>query len=193
MIEIEGRALERIGEILSDTPDAAKKVLKQAITRGISAGKAAASKYARESYHISAGEFKAQGFLTVNTAKQEGDDIIGSINYAGSAIPLYRFHVTPKEPGTKRMVKAAVLKENSGTILQHAFIAKMPNGHVGVFERREGTGDNRHSDKIEEHYSVSVPQMIGREEVMEKIEERVQEVTGNRIEHELDRILSNGG
>ena len=59
----------------------------------------------------------------------------------------------------------------------------MKSGHIGIFERKQG-------GKIKELLSPAVPQMVGNDEVMSTIENRVNEVINQRIDYEIERLLN---
>lgn len=63
--------------------------------------------------------------------------LIGSIEYAGTVIPLIKYNVTPqKATYGKTPVKAAVKRSESQVEFAEAFTAQMPNGHIGIYERK---------------------------------------------------------
>lgn len=114
--------------------------------------------------------------------------MIGSIEYAGTVIPLIKFNVAPQKATYGRTsVKAAVKRDESQVELQKGFTAQMPNGHIGVYERK---GDS--SYPIKQFYGPSVPRMAENTVVIKTVEDRVNEVINKRMEHELDRILNGG-
>lgn len=203
MIEVSEDTIDRIHAILADVKDADKKVLKPAITRGLMAGKTAAGKATRQTYHISAGDFNSNGYLKYNSVSQSGDGIIGSLQYSGSAIPLIKFKVSPKTPIKKKTPSAAVLKANSLVTFgnrKDVFVTQMKSGHIGIFGRQEGkysssrgNGKNKHTETLKELLSPAVPQMVGNEEVTQTVEDRVNEVINQRIDHEVERLLSKSG
>lgn len=203
MIEVSEHTTDRIHAVLAGIENADKKVLKPALTRGLMAGKTAAGKAVRKTYHISAGEFNSRGYMKYNGVSQSGDGLIGSFEYSGGAIPLIKFKVSPKAPQKGKTPSAAVLKA-SGLVAfgnqKNVFVAQMKSGHIGIFERQDGKysksrGDekNKHTEKLKELLSPSVPTMVGKNEVMQTVEERVNEVINQRIEHEITRLLNQNG
>ena len=60
MIEVSEQTINRIHAILAGVENADKKVLKPALTRGLMAGKTAAGKAVRQTYHIPAGDFNSR-------------------------------------------------------------------------------------------------------------------------------------
>lgn len=208
MIEVSEQTINRIHAILAGVENADKKVLKPALTRGLMAGKTAAGKAVRQTYHISAGDFNSRGYMKYNSVSQGGDGIVGSIEYSGGVIPLIRFKVSPNTPKRKKTPSAAVLKASSlvkfgrenNVFVQQMKSGHIESGHIGIFERKSGeysasrgSGQNKHTEKLKELLSPAVPQMVGNDEVMQTVEERVNEVINQRIDHEIERLLNKGG
>lgn len=203
MIEVSEQTINRIHAILAGVENADKKVLKPALTRGLMAGKTAAGKAVRQTYHISAGDFNSRGYMKYNSVSQGGDGIVGSIEYSGGVIPLIRFKVSPNTPKRKKTPSAAVLKASSLVKFgreNNVFVQQMESEHIGIFERKSGeysasrgSGQNKHTEKLKELLSPAVPQMVGNDEVMQTVEERVNEVINQRIDHEIERLLNKGG
>ena len=203
MIEVSEETIDRIHTILAGVENADKKVLKPALTRGLMAGKTAAGKAVRQTYHISAGDFNSRGHMKYNSVSQGSDGIVGSIEYSGGVIPLIKFKVSPNTPKKKTTPSAAVLKASSLTKFarqNNVFVQQMKSGHIGIFERKEGeysasrgSGQNKHTEKLKELLSPAVPQVVGNGTVMQTVEDRVNEVINQRIDHEIDRLLSKNG
>lgn len=95
-------------------------------------------------------------------------------------IPLIEFSARDTK---KSGVKFKIRKAGSQTKLRHAFIATMPNGHRGVFQRVPGT------KKIREVVGIDVPQMFSGPRVRPKVEARIREVGPRVLLHELERRL----
>ncbi len=206
MIEIKEQTLDRIHELLAGVEDAERRVLKPALARGLTAGKTAAGKSVRETYRISAGDFRNQGRLTLNAVSESGNDIIGSLEFSGGSIPLMKFKVAPKVPKRGKAPSAAVLMANGMVKLsrqKNIFVAQMDSGHYGIFERIDGkyaegrageeNKQNKHTQAIRQLLSLSTAQMVGNPNVMQIMEARVQEVINQRIDHEIDRLLDEYG
>lgn len=197
MIEVSEQTIDRIHTILAGVEKADEKVLKPALARGLMAGKTAAGKMVRKTYHISAGDFNSRGYMRYNSVTKNGDGIIGSIEYSGGVIPLIKFKVSPGTPKKKTTPGAAVLKASSLVKFnrqKNVFVAQMKSGHIGIMERQKGTvSPATGKEKLKELLSPAVPQMVGNEKVMQNVEERVNEVINQRIEHEIERLLSKNG
>lgn len=197
MIEVSEQTIDQIHTILAGVEKADEKVLKPALARGLMAGKTAAGKMVRQTYHISAGDFNSRGYMRYNSVTKNGDGIIGSIEYSGGVIPLIKFKVSPSTPKKKTTPSAAVLKASSLVKFnrqKNVFVAQMKSGHIGIMERQKGTvSPTTGKEKLKELLSPAVPQMVGNEKVMQNVEERVNEVINQRIEHEIERLLSKNG
>ena len=78
------------------------------------------------------------------------------------------------------------MKETAPALFENAFVARMGGGHVGIFERDGG-------DSISEIMGGSVPGMLGRDEVKEKLGEPAAEKYMERYHHEVMRLLNGWG
>lgn len=206
-VDISAETADRLSRILEGMENAEEKVLRPALSRGLTAGKTAFGKQIKEVYNIATNKLSSRyaryGYKSIST---EDDKIIGSIEFSGGVIPLYKFEVSPSEVNngkTRKQVTAAVLRGADKTTLEDAFIAEMGSGHMGVFERsgkwkmkkrNTQTGRNtENNEKIEQLFGPSLARMAENAVVLESVEERVNEVINKRIQHELDRLLSSGG
>ena len=185
MIEVSAEAIERVERILAGVPKGAERALSNAINRGLSRVKTGATKRVKEVYTVQSSAINE----ATNTKIQKAStgNLAGYINFSDCKIPLYKFKVTPKAPGVKKQVTAAV-KKGGGTAFENAFIAQMKSGHTGVFER-----ETSKRLPIEEKMGLAMAQMVGNLNVMTEIEKEAQEVVNERIGHEIERILNGYG
>jgi len=195
MIEITDRQIDRVNLILGGMGNGSESVLKNAINRGLSSVRVQSVRSITKMYDITQKDIKADS--TIYLRKAAGRDLAGHVSFSGMRIPLYKFNVTPREPSARR-VKASVLKSSSPTSFTDAFIARMKNGHTGVFERtrKQGIearvaihGESKHTEKIRELFGPATAQMARNAVVLEHVEKEAQHVIDIRIEHEMDRIL----
>lgn len=186
MIEVSAETMERVEALLAGVPKGAERALSNAINRGLSKVKTGASKKVREVYTVQARAINE----ATNTKIQRTStgSLAGYVSFSGYKIPLYKFQVTPKAPGIKKKVVAAV-KKGGGTPFEHAFIAQMnSNGHIGVFER-----ETSKRFPIEEKMGLAMAQMVGNLNVMTELEKEAQKTVDERIVHEIDRLLNSYG
>lgn len=120
------------------------------------------------------------------------DTKIGVLKFMGRPMKLIDFKVSPKTQ-SKKIVRASV--KRAGGKISYAFVAQMSNDHTGVF-RQVGYGkpnpprSNKTGNiKIQELYSVSIPQMAGEYTILQSAMQRAQVVFKERFYHEVERLL----
>ncbi len=187
--------INRATALLNGIPGGIDKAMKSAMTRAVSHLRTNASKAIRERYDISAANIRANENITVRYTYEDG--VQAFINFAGGKIPLFRYGgASPGGPaydqtqlvpvmiqGQWRMAHPGLpahghqLKSTSPALFEHAFVAQMSSGHVGIFERN--------GLSIREIMGNSVPAMLGRPEVAEKLAEESMDKFKERLEHEV--------
>ena len=201
-IEISAETMERVQTLLANIPKGAERAYMNAINRGLSRVKTAAWQGIKQVYTVQAAALNA----ATNTRIQKAStgNLAGFVRFAGYKIPLYKFKVSPKQPGGKKLVRASV-KKGGGAVFESAFIAAMKSGHVGVFERTgeqgiagrlaktKTPGGTMHTEKLEEKMGLSAAQMAGQEAVSRQVQEEAQRLVNERLEHEIDRLLNGYG
>jgi hypothetical protein len=151
-------------------------------------------------YTLSGSEIKS----AIKTRKMGGSETGAVMKIESGVIPLFQFEgVTPREvmPPAKGPVRVAV-KQGGGTTLNQSFVAKMPNGHIGVYEREEEKRKsyvNRKDKKniahvhIHELFGPSIAGMFGREketEINTAVKEKAMENLDKHVINELERLLN---
>lgn len=184
MIEISAEALERAEKILANVPKGAERAAANALNRGLSRVKTGAIRRVKQVYAVQAAALSAATNTRINKAST--GNLCGYISFSGAKIPLYKFNVTPKAPGTRQLVTAGVMK-GGGAVFESAFIARMQSGHTGIFER-----EGKPRFPVEEIMGLAAAQMVGNEKIMEPLEEEAQQLVNERLEHEIERLLSGG-
>lgn len=135
-IEVSQETTNRLHAILSGLGKADEKVLKPAMQRGLIAGRTAFNKQIKSVYYVSPAVISRYSHIGYKKVEMRSDGLIGSIEYAGTVIPLIKYNVTPqKATYGKTPVKAAVKRNESQVELAKSFTAQMPNGHIGIYER----------------------------------------------------------
>ena len=184
-IEISSETVERVNHILHGVPKGAEKAFSNAINRGLSKAKTTAFKEVKNVYEVNNSAINEKTRTRIQ--KANAGNIAGYINFSGAKIPLYKFKVTPTVPGTGKKVFAAQEK-GGGNTFEDAFIAQMKTGHLGIFERKETK-----RLPIEEKMGSAMAQMVKNTVVMEAVQKEAQKTVDERIEYEIDRILSGYG
>lgn len=212
--EVGKQSLSRAELLLAGFPGAFGKAVQSAMRRTAEHVRTQSGRRAKERYAIGADTVRANVSARSDNVKirytySPGSGAEGYILFTGTKIPLYRFSGTsPKTPtfntgeyvnvlmqGQWRRVHPAIpaaahqLKSTSPTRFHDAFVAHFKSGHTGIFERTGGmTGTG--NDELRELMGDSLPQMIGNEEVMEKLSKDAVDKFDERLAHEVDAILN---
>lgn len=185
MVEITAEQIQRVELILQNVPKGAERALANAINRGISKAETVSVREIRSTYTVDSPT--AHG--SIQQKKASVGNIVGSIIYAGSPIPLIKYDVSPTgKTGHRQRVAARVLKSSGRTSLKYAFNRSFNSGALRTAER---IGRSRLPIKV--LYGPSLAQMAENEQVLPKAEEEAQKVVDERIEHEIWRLISGYG
>lgn len=181
MLKIEVNGLERVDKVLKDLPKEADKIKYRAVQRAALAGKSEAVKQGKNKYNLKSAEITK----TFRLIKPTKDNPVAELTSTGKRVRLIKFKVNPKGvPKKRKMVKVSVLKAQGMKTLKNAFIAKMPNGTTGIFER-----ESEKRMPIKQLYGPSVPQLFKEPTVRQAIQNKAKEVLENRLVHELGRYI----
>ena len=184
MIEITEDCISKVEKILAGIPKGAERVFSNSINRGLSRVKTGATKQVKQVYTVQSSAFTSSANIKIGKASVS--NLAGYVSFSGCKIPLYKFKVTPKVPGTGKRVSATVMR-GGGATFEDAFIANMNHG-TGVFVR-----ETSKRFPVEELMGLSSAQMVGNEKVLAEVEKEAQKLMDERIEHEIDRLLNGYG
>lgn len=200
-------AIDRATRLLSGVEGGIEKAVRGAMTRAVARLRSANVKAVRERYAISAANIRAEENVQVSYSYDRG--VQAYVRFSGKRIPLFRFEgASPHQPtrdtsgrmpvmsgGDWRLmypsVAAAghVLKETSPYRFEKAFVARMPNGHIGIYERTGGMTSND-KEEIQELFGPSVPQMLGSKDVEKSLAEETMKSFAKDLDHNVMAILS---
>ena len=183
---------ERHKELLSalaHIPGGANKAVARAINRAVEGARTDAIKAICEEYAIKPVDVRKSIHIVRATYQKLEAQIIST----GGPLPLIQFRVNPKSTRTKRRVRAGVKFGNQIT-LPHAFIQKMSNGHIGVFQRHTDgeTGKMVPRMPIKQLYAPSFPQMLGNKEVLKYIEMKAHYRLDKELRHQINYLFGGG-
>lgn len=141
MITVDIPNIKQIERQLGRYKDQAPDVLSKAINNAAKEARKALANKAKETYTI-----KVKGITKdLKLKKATKSRLYADLNSKGKVIALSRYKVSPAKPvfGTVGMHKAKNLVENSMKNLikkfdmsdEKGFVAKMKNGHVGIYVR----------------------------------------------------------
>ena len=201
-------AVERAKALLNGIPGGVDKAVKDAMSRAVAKVRGGAKRAIQEKYDISGAALRTE--KNVRVRYSYGNGVTATITFAGRKIPLYRFGGSyPKMPtqdiaaGKKPvMVKGAwtmqyqgaaakghQLKNTGPTQFMDAFVARMKSGHIGIFERTGGV-TSEGSDAIQEIMGSSVAQMVGSQQVAEKLTTEAMQTFESELDSAVYRILT---
>jgi len=122
------------------------------------------------------------------------NNLLCEIISEGSPRPLIKFNVNPKKPPvqsgkriSQRKKIVAGVKFGVQKALPFAFIAKLDNGHIGVFSRKGGK-----SLPIKQRYSLSIPQAFGNDSIREFLLGQAIMNFSVELDRQIDLILGGG-
>lgn len=203
-VQINHEQVAHVNSILQSAPQKALSVYRRAIGRGLSAGRVQANKEIKTRYDISNASLNNTGGHSYSTYDEkiyeDGGGVAGHIYFAGSKIPLYRFHPSPaarayttryvNQISGWRVTTDVSAADVRGQMLRRrtAFIATMPSGHTGIWERT-GKITSGGKEEIREFWGFSVRDMLDYEPAREAIQNRMADIVSQRINHELLRAL----
>lgn len=166
----------KLGEFKEKAPNAIASALNRAATNL----KSNISKEVRKEYHIKARDINE----TLKVFKASRSKLSAKVESKGKALGLDKFKVSPKtvNPRRKSQLKIAVKKDGIKQILG-AFIADIHG--IKVFTR-----DTKKRLPISRRFGPSVPQMVGDEEISEKLNYQAWLMYEKRLNHEIHRVLS---
>ena len=201
-------AIERAKTLLAGIPGGVDKAAKAAMSRTVERLRRDSNQAIREKYDITDEGIRAEKNVRVRYSFQNG--VQATVTFSGRQIPLYRFGGSyPKVPtqdiaaGRKPvMVQGAWTMQYQGmaarghhfkgtgpTQFMDAFVAQMKSGHIGIFERTGGS-TSEGSDAIREIMGSSVAQMVGNQQVAQRLTEGAYKTFETELDKAVYRILT---
>ncbi len=215
MEDFGGEGIKRAELVLAGINGGIDKAMKGAITRATEHLRSKSDDRIREHYAISKKNIRDEKNIFLRYSYSPGT-VIADIKFTGNKIPLYRYDGTsPKEPKRNmskityvrlglgedresKPVNPAVpasghqLRGTSPYKFRSAFVLEMKSGHKGIFKRTGGIASTGNPE-IQEIMGSSVAQMLGSEDVAQKLAEDARKTFNERLDHEIDRLLAGIG
>jgi hypothetical protein len=171
------KALEALG-------DAARPLIAKSLNRSTQGVRTDASRMVRQRYNIRAKDVRTS--FKIITASREG--LSAAAIATGSAISLWRFGPRPATPGRRPRIGVSVKVTQTRQKIPGAFVARMPSGGIGVFQRKD-----RARLPIKKLYGPSVPQMLSHDQVLPEIQSGAADRFNKTLDHEIDFYLRKKG
>lgn len=197
-IEVERGQLNKLKKKFKNAPKDVPKIVKKAINQSMKVTRVDVADQAKTKYTLKKkSDIKQHVYVEkkATTSKLEG-----VMTFKGKKIALAKFKTSPAKydpqksvefTKTKLLVDSSLKKLKGDDKSSKAFLAKMPSGHIGVFERMKGTKQksDKNKEKIKELAALSVPQMFNNERVKTKVLGRAANSINEQITKETKRIL----
>lgn len=193
MIHIDSTRFNQILAEFGEFEGKAPLALSRAINRAVSSAKTEAVRTVRKEYTAKAGKINK----TIRITRSKPGALTATIFSSGAAIPLSEFKVSPKTVNPRRRTALSVeVRRGAKATLDRAFMARMPNGKVGVFERTgtfriatKGSHKGQRREDIDQKFGPAVPMMLNADSVTSAVQRRAEEQLEARLPHEINRIL----
>lgn len=180
MIELNIDQADYIQDIITRFPEQAKIATYRAINRTTTATKTEISRQVRAKYNV-----KHKDVLnTLRVDNAHTNSLKATITSKGELIPLSSFSARQLKSGVSVAVLKGKRSKINGLFLTTLKQPKYEKGATNVFSRKTAK-----RAPLRGHYGPSIPQMVGNEQPLGKVESRGQEVLLTRLEHELNRLL----
>jgi ribosomal protein L18 len=177
-VEVVENSLDKVTALLAGVQSDINKAVGSALKRAAGVGKTIGKRLATKEYTISQSEFLAQ---TKNINHIRGTTSV-SFGFKGYVIPLLRFNTCIDSNGR---VVTQVRRQNTPTVLEHAFAAQM-GGHSRRIYEREGP----ERFPVRQLFGPSTPKMMENADILEEMDAKMAEAYENRIDHEILAILN---
>ena len=154
--------------------DEITKSIRLALDRTGDQARTEASRTIRKEYNFKAREVRQT--FSIRRARAGTLDVV--IRSRGRRVPLIDMAARQKPRGVQvRVTRQAKL-------IPGTFIQRMPNGKIGVFERK---GKDR--NPIRQLFTIAIPEAFAGQKVREATMAKIREVFPRRLQFELERAL----
>ncbi|WP_080421235.1 phage tail protein [Burkholderia ubonensis] len=165
-----------------------KAVVRALNKTAMQARTAAAQEVRSAGYNIKSSAIKSSFVVQ----KASRGNLVAVLKSTGRPVALINYSARQGKGGVSVQVKAG------RTVLRHAFIAAMRNGHKGVFERTGKTHKKvmrngkvvRTGLPIKELFGPSIPQSLANDAVQKALMKKIREKFPQILKHELAFIAS---
>ena len=180
MIELNIDQADYIQDILTRLPEQAKIATYRAINRTATATKTEISRQVRAKYNV-----KHKAILdTLRVDNAHTNSLKATITSRGELIPLSSFSARQLKSGVSVSILKGQRSKINGLFLTTLKQPKYEKGATNVFSRITAK-----RAPLRGHYGPSIPQMIGNDEPLGKVEALGQSELLKRLEHEFNRLL----
>ncbi len=202
LLQIDSKQLDLARLMLQDVKNGLPKAIQGGINTSLTQARRDFYEAIRKEYTLQ--KLSSNHKEAISMSRASPSNLSGSLRYRGAGMPLINFRVTPKRPARRNPHKVRVVSEvhaGKSELWNHAFIAKMNSGHMGVFTRtgkfhevyrvgKRKSGMIRR-EIIKQRFSTSIPAMIGYvEEHDPNLRDRIQRITESKLNEQITKILN---
>lgn len=138
-----------------------------------------------QEYAIKVGDVKK----TIKKHKAQKGNLSAGLVSKGPTLSLAHFQFTPKQPGKKTKVKVKIKRQSGKKVVNTNPAAFVASTGATTEDKIQSNVFHRVGDKrlpIRVIRTLSVPQMIGNEQITSKVQEMAQKKLDERIQHEIE-------
>lgn len=179
-LQIDTNDLRKIEKTYRHIKDAMPRVLSPTINRTLNKGRTEVRREIRKDYVIKQKDIPVR-VKGASRARLNGELIITS-----TMLPLAMFKIMPAgvQHRKRKQIIRAMVRAGHGGSLPHAFVAIMPSGHRGVFER---VGKERLP--IRELLAIGAAVMAKQPRIMQAVTKAMSATFQNELHRNAQRIL----
>ena len=170
------RDLQKLEELFAAVPQKIPRVLRMAINRSLTTMRTRVTRIVSKQIGVKSKIIRKRLFIHRATSKE----LSGALTVGSRGWPYVMFDPKQTAKGVKVRMRRRML-------LEHAFMARMKEGHVGVFRRR---GQSRLP--IDEQRTPSPARIIKDAASLMEVKAAGAEMLSKRIAAEVDRVLATG-
>lgn len=183
MIKVEAvnNSIERAAQLLEGVPGGIEQALVSSFNRALQEGRTAGTREATKRYTVKAGIVRK----TMAMHRASKGNLDAELVSRGRRLPLKQFSHKPTSDTTGNKRKQVRVAVRQGTLkpLGQGFIYR------GMVMQRLGSARL----PIEQKFSISVPNILNDDGVVDAIQERMGQSVEKRLAHETERILAGYG
>lgn len=146
---------------------------------------------------------------TLDIRKATKNSLEASLRSEGAAIRLYKYGLKPKaikHPGPAGGLRIRIKRAGGRESWPHAFVARMPSGHVGVFtsrKRQDRVGQMKRRSRwagktlsryeMKERFGPAIPSMLQDTGAFSEIQRGAEERLAKNIDQQITRLVKGYG
>ena len=176
-IETDQGALERAAELLAGVPNGIQRALVSSFNRALLEGRTAGTRQAVGLYTLKSGIMRK----TMAMHRANKNNLNAELVSRGRRLPMrYYAHKPGRDTtGSKRQQVSVAVRKGSLKPVGQGFI------YNGMVMQRVGSSRL----PVTQLYSLSVPNILDNEQVVDAIQDRMRQAVHKRLAHETERLL----